>query len=178
MSTRDQLNSYLQQLQKRLRLSASLRGAAILTSAALVATVLLVLITNAFAFSRGSITSARVALFFALAFAASFGIALPLLALNRRRVARRAEAAFPQFQERLVTYAERGAKTREPFLDLLAADTLRVAAVAEPALLAPGRKLLALLGAGVAWRGVLLCLIRAGRAAVGSYSAPRSSALL
>ena len=60
MSIRDQLNSYIEQLEKRLRLGAMLRGAAILTSVALAATVVLVLITNAFAFSRWSITSARV----------------------------------------------------------------------------------------------------------------------
>ena len=61
MSIRDQLNSYIKQLEKRLRLGALLRGAAILTSVALVATVLLVLITNALAFSRWSITSAPAA---------------------------------------------------------------------------------------------------------------------
>src|SRR5882757_11251082 len=69
MSIRYQLNSYIKQLEKRLRLGAVLRGAAILTSVALVATVLLVLITNAFAFSRWSITSARVVLLFVLALA-------------------------------------------------------------------------------------------------------------
>jgi hypothetical protein len=46
MSTRDQLNSYLQELERRLRLGAILRGAAILTSAALVTTIVLVLIAN------------------------------------------------------------------------------------------------------------------------------------
>ena len=61
MSIRDQLNSYIQRLEKRLRLGALLRGAAILTSVALAATVVLVLITNAFAFSKWSITGARIA---------------------------------------------------------------------------------------------------------------------
>ena len=46
MSFRDQLNSYIHQLERRLRLGAMLRGAAILTSVALAATVVLVLITN------------------------------------------------------------------------------------------------------------------------------------
>ena len=54
MSFRDQLNSYIQQLERRLRLGAMLRGAAILTSVALAATVVLVLITNALAFSRST----------------------------------------------------------------------------------------------------------------------------
>src|SRR5271169_1788976 len=82
MSIRDQLNSYIERLEKRLRLGAWLRGAAILTSVALAATVVLVLITNALAFSRWSITSARVVLLFAITFAVSFGIAFPLKALN------------------------------------------------------------------------------------------------
>ena len=132
MSIRDQLNSYIQQLERRLRLGAMLRGAAILTSVALAATVVLVLITNALAFSRWSITSARVALLFALVLAVTFGIALPLIALNRRRAARQAEEMFPEFKQRLVTFAERDAEKREPFLDLLAADTLNVARDAEP----------------------------------------------
>src|SRR5262245_29585744 len=119
MSTRDQLNSYLEDLKKRLRLGALLRGAAVLTSAALVATVILVLITNAFAFSDFSITSARVALFLAIAVAIGIGLALPLYGLDRRRAAGKAENAFPQFQQRLVTFAEREGN-REPFLDLLA----------------------------------------------------------
>ena len=59
MSFRDQLNSYIHQLERRLRLGAMIRGAAILTSVALATTVILVLITNALAFSRWSITSAR-----------------------------------------------------------------------------------------------------------------------
>ena len=110
-----------------MRLGAWFRGAAILTSVALATTVVLVLITNAFAFSRWSITSARVVLLFALVLAVSFGIALPLKALNRRRAARQAEDVFPEFQQRLVTFAERDADVREPFLELLAADTLGLA---------------------------------------------------
>ena len=94
MSLRDQLNSYIHQLERRLRLGAMLRGAAILTSVALAATVVLVLITNALAFSRWSITSARVALLFALVLAITFGIALPLIALNRRRAARQPALIF------------------------------------------------------------------------------------
>jgi hypothetical protein len=36
MSKREQLNSYIEQVQKRLRLDASLRGAAVIASVALV----------------------------------------------------------------------------------------------------------------------------------------------
>jgi hypothetical protein len=171
MSIRDQLNSYIKQLEKRLRIGALLRGAAILTSVALVATVLLVLITNAFAFSGWSITSARVILLFALALAVSFGIALPLKALSRRRAARKAESIFPEFQQRLVTFAERDAQVREPFIELLAADTLNVARAAEPSRLVPDRTLATFLGVGAASLWVLVWMILAGPGYLGHGAA-------
>ena len=171
MSIRDQLNSYIKLLEKRLRLGALFRGAAILTSVALVATVLLVLITNALAFSRWSITSARVILMFVLALAVSFGIAIPLSALSRRRAARKAEAMFPEFQQRLVTFAERDTQVREPFLELLAADTLNVARAAEPARLVPDRTLATFLGVGAASLCVLVWMILAGPGYLGHGAA-------
>src|SRR5579863_5504765 len=171
MSFRDQLNSYIQQLERRLRLGAIFRGAAILTSVALAATVVLVLITNALAFSRWSITSARVTLLFALVLAVTFGIALPLTALNRRRAAREAEIAFPEFKERLVTFAERDAEKREPFLDLLALDTLNVARDAEPKSMVPDKKLATLLGVGAVSLCVLVWLILAGPGYLGEGAA-------
>ncbi len=82
MSARNELNSYVGQLERRLRLATLLRGAAIFTSAALVATLLLVLIANAFAFSGWSVGSARFILLIALAAAAAFGIAFPLWRLE------------------------------------------------------------------------------------------------
>ena len=54
MSARQQLNSYLEHLEKRLRIGAAVRGAAVFTSVALVTTVVLVLIANSFAFSGNS----------------------------------------------------------------------------------------------------------------------------
>jgi hypothetical protein len=171
MSFRDQLNSYIHQLERRLRLGAMFRGAAILTSVALAATVVLVLITNALAFSRWSITSARVALLFALVLAVTFGIALPLIALNRRRAARQAEDMFPEFKQRLVTFAERDAEKREPFLDLLALDTLNVARAAEPKSLVPDRKLATFLSVGAVSLCVLVWLILAGPGYLGEGAA-------
>ncbi len=47
MSRREQLNLYIGQVQQRLRLDASVRGAAVVAAVALVATVLLTLILNA-----------------------------------------------------------------------------------------------------------------------------------
>jgi len=172
MSKWDQLDSYLKQLERRVRLGALLRGAALVTAVALTITLLLVFITNAFAFSQGSLAGARVTLFFALALVAGFGLALPLHALNRRRVAGKAEAAFPQFQQRLVTFAERDPGVREPFMELLATDTLELARGATPARLVPDAKLVVSLAAGVAALGLLVWMILAGPGYLG-YGAAR-----
>ncbi len=171
MSARNELNSYVVQLERRLRLATLLRGAAIFTSAALVATLLLVLIANAFAFSGWSVGSARFVLLIALAAAAAFGIAFPLWRLSRKRAADNAEKVFPQFQQRLVTFADRAPDEREPFIELLAADTLEIARRSQPQLLASNTKLLALFGGGLASLAVLVWMIVAGPGYLGYGSA-------
>jgi hypothetical protein len=103
MTAREQLHAYIAQLEQRLRWSTALRGFAILTGGALVATLVLVAIANALAFSQGSVTATRFALILILAIAAAAGLALPLYRLTRRRAIGTAEAAFPQFQQRLTT---------------------------------------------------------------------------
>jgi hypothetical protein len=171
MSKRDQLDSYLKQVEKRLRLDLLLRGAAILTSVALITTTILVLVTNALAFSEGSISGARAVLFCALAAALALGLALPLYALNPRRTARRIESDFPIFQQRLLTFVDRGAVRHEPFMELLAADTLDVARNATAAGLVPDRKLLTSIAAGVACLGILIWMVVAGPGFLGYGSA-------
>ena len=131
MNPLEQVNSYLQMLERRLRWGAVARGAAVLAVAALLATVLLVLYTNAYAFSDSSLRIARVLLAVSLALAAGFGLILPIMSLNQRRAARRAESAVPEFDARLLTFAEKKS-TDDPFLELLAADTMEVAHTADP----------------------------------------------
>src|SRR5580693_2581927 len=130
MTFREQLHAYIAQLELRLRWSTLLRGLAILTGSALAATLVLVTIANAWAFSQGSVTFARFALILILVVAAAAGLALPLRRLTRHRAVGTAEAAFPQFQQRLTTFTERDGQ--DPFIDLLAGDTLEVAQSAEP----------------------------------------------
>lgn len=137
MNALDQLNQYLRRLESRLKFAAVSRGAAVAALAALAATVLLVLLANRFAFSEISVTGARVLLFLALAFAIAFGTVLPLLKLNRRTAARRAEQQFPEFEQRLLTLAEKNREESGPFLELLAANTVEVARTAEPERVAP-----------------------------------------
>src|SRR5580704_12076386 len=136
MSLREQLHAYIAQLEQRLRWSALLRGLAILTGSALVATLVLVTIANALAFGHGSVTAARFGLILILAVAAAAGLAVPLRRLTRRRAVGTAEAAFPQFQQRLTTFVERD--SRDPFIELLAGETLQVAQSAEPSHLVSG----------------------------------------
>lgn len=167
MSKQSELNSYIRQLQQRLRLGASLRGVAILTAAALMTTVVLVLILNAFAFPHRGIASTRVVLFFLLALAALFGLALPLLRLTQRRSIAVAESTRPEFQQRLLTFHEREKHGDDPFIELLAANTLTVAHDASPTSFVPDARLLALTGAGVACLGVLIWMIAAGPGYLG-----------
>src|ERR1700732_4733857 len=117
MSLSEQLHAYIARLEERLRWNTWLRGLAIFTGSALVATLVLVAIANALAFSQGSVTAARSGLIVILVIAAGAGLAVPLRRLTRRRAVGTAEAAFPQFQQSLTTFAERGGTY--PFIGLL-----------------------------------------------------------
>jgi len=70
MSLREQLHAYIAELEKRLRWSTLLRGAAIFSGSALLATLVLVAIANALAFSHHSVPIARFVLILILAVAA------------------------------------------------------------------------------------------------------------
>ena len=165
MTAREQLHAYIAQLEQRLRWSALLRGFAILTAAALAATLVLVVIANARAFSQGSVTASRLALILILAIAAATGLALPLRRLTRRRAIQTAEAAFPQFQQRLSTFTERDG--HDPFIELLAGDTLNIAQFAQPTELVTDLRLWSSLASGLGAFAILLWMIAAGPGFLG-----------
>ena len=166
VSLRQQLHAYIAQLEQRLRWStAVLRGLAILTGSALVATLLLVIIANAFAFSGGSVTTARFLLILVLALAAAAGLALPLRRLTRRRAIGAVEAAFPQFEQRLTTFVERDG--HDPFIELLAGDTLDVAQSAEPKLVVTDQRLWSSLTITAGALALLIWMIAAGPGFLG-----------
>jgi hypothetical protein len=172
MSKRSELNSYIARLQQRLRLGAWLRGAAVFSGTALSVTIALVLVLNHFAFPANGVTGARWVLVGALAAAAGFGIVLPLIRLTHARTVRQAEAANPELEQRLTTFCEGERKSVEsvqtdPFLELLAADTLTMTQYAEPSLLVPDDRLFALGGVGIACLGVLVWMIAAGPGYLG-----------
>src|SRR5712671_5822091 len=163
MNPLDRLSEYLRSIEKRLRVLAWTRGAAIAAGAALVATVILVLIANAYAFSSNSLLASRTALFLALALALGGGLLLPLLRLNRKRAAKEAENKFPGFEQRLLTFTERQqANTADPFLELLAADTLEAAREAEPARVTTQKTIVGFASVAVAAAAFLIWLGVAG----------------
>lgn len=159
MSAREQLHEYLRQLRRRLRLYATLRGAATLLLSALLATLALVAFANRQAFSGASVEGSRAALLAVLAAVAILGLALPLRHLTSRGALQRAERRFPEFNQRLATFADR---QHSPFAELLAADTLAFTRSAPPASFAPDTWLYGALGLGLACLGILVWLIAAG----------------
>ncbi len=167
MSRRDELNSYIVQLQRRLRVGAWLRGAAIFTGTALLVTLALVFLLNRFAFPAHGVAGARLALLITLAAAAGFGLALPLIRLTRAHVVSQVETVHPGFEQRLTTFHDRERNGSDPFLELLAADTLSHAQDAAPSSLIPDNRLFALAGAGLACLGVLVWAIAAGPGYLG-----------
>ncbi|HYK36552.1 hypothetical protein [Alloacidobacterium sp.] len=167
MSKQDELNSYIARLRCRLQLGTWLRGTAVFVGTALIVTVALVLLLNHFAFPAHGVTGARLALLAALAAAATFGIALPLVRLTRARAVHEAESVHPKFEERLTTFQERENNSGDPFLELLAADTLAHAQHVAPSSLIPDNRLFALGGAGLACLAVLIWTIAAGPGYLG-----------
>jgi hypothetical protein len=167
MSNHSELNSYIAKLQQRLRLGAWLRGAAMFTGTALAVTVAMVLVLNRFAFPAHGVTAARLTIFVALAVAAVFGIAVPLIRATREWAVRNAEAANPALEQRLTTFQERASKNDDPFLELLAADTLARTRGAPPSSLVADNRLFTLGGAGLACLVVLAWMIAAGPGYLG-----------
>ena len=167
MSNHSELSSYIAKLQKRLRLGAWLRGAAIFAGTALVVTVLLVLLLNRFAFPAHGVTAARLTIFVTLAAVAVFGIAVPLVRVTTEWAVRNAEAANPALEQRLTTFQERASKSDDPFLELLAADTLVHTRDTQPSSLVPDNRLFALGGAGLSCLAVLVWMIAAGPGYLG-----------
>lgn len=166
MNALDQLNAYLRRLESRFRLLAFSKGTSLVTVSALLVTVILVWITNRYAFSPGSLIVARILLFLSVATAIAFGLVIPLLGLNRRNTARSAEKKFPDFQERLLTVAEKE-NSKDPFVELLASDAMRVAQQSQPDRVVPTAPILGFLtSAGVAL-AVLLWLFLAGPGYLG-----------
>jgi hypothetical protein len=167
MSKQDELNSYIARILRRLRLRASLVGFLVLAATALVTTITLVLLLNHYAFPTVGVKGARFALLLFLALIAVFGIIVPLIRLTPARAVSKTESAHADIEQRLTTFHERRQRGSDPFLELLAADTLAHTHDAPPASLAPNRRLLAFAGVGLGCLATLLWMIVASRGFMG-----------
>jgi hypothetical protein len=173
MNAIDALNQYLAALERRLRVFALSRGAAVTASVALAATILLaVAIAKWTMLSPSTLIWARALLFIAIAVVIALAVAAPLLRLNRRRAARSVEIVEPDFEQRLLTFTERhGRGADEPFLELLASETADIAARTEPERVAPRAKIMAFVASAAAGIGVLVWLVLAGPGYLGRGAA-------
>jgi hypothetical protein len=165
MSARDELNSYLAALRQRLRWQALSRGGAIVVAVALLMTLALVLLMRALLFSSSAITLSRLLLYVTLPISIALAVVLPLWRLTRARAAVDAERRFPQFQQRLQTFLERDGN--DPFLELLASDTLALTGGLPPERIAPKRAMTWWLTAAAAAAVALLWLIAAAPGPLG-----------
>jgi hypothetical protein len=160
MTALQQLNAYLKDLERRLRILAASKGAAVSAACALVLTVVLVWIGNRYKFDAGLVLPFRVLLMAGVACAITFALALPVARLNRRRVTRLAESRITDFHERLLTVAERP-DAANPFTELVAEDALRVARENSTEQLIPSRTLYASLAVAATAAAVLIWMISA-----------------
>jgi hypothetical protein len=166
MTALEQLNAYLQSLERRLRVLAISRGAALVAASALLLTLVFAFIGNAFAFTSRVVWPLRVLLYLSVAAAISFALVRPLLRLTRRWVARRAEQSIPGFQERLLTVSEKG-DPANPFTELLAEDALSIARQHDPEELAPRTWILGSIGSAAVAAAVLVWMILAAPGYLG-----------
>lgn len=181
MSNFAELNSYIRHVQQRLRLGALIRGGAVFTGTALIVTVALVLTLNRLAFPAHGIVAGRLLIFAALAAAVTFGIALPITSWTRARVARHVEAKSPDLERRLTTFQDQVHRAGDPFVELLAADTLARTQVVQPSLLVSNNLFLVFAGAGIGCLGVLIWMISAAPGYMGYgasllWAGPKKSA--
>ncbi|MEI9973334.1 MAG: hypothetical protein WDO73_15595 [Ignavibacteriota bacterium] len=168
MKPLDRLSEYLGAVERRMRLLALTRGAAATAAAALILTVLAVLVANHYEFSTGSVMGARLLLFIGLALALAAALIVPVIRLNRRNAARAAEQRYPEFEERLLTFTERLEQNPgDPFLPLLADDTLAVATQAQAHRVARNSWIFSFSSAAVLCAGILIWLGVSGSGFLG-----------
>jgi len=165
MSPLASLDKYLRAVQRRWQVAVAARGAGITGGAALALTLVCVAIANHFGFSDWSVIGGRTLLFGALVAIVAAVLVLPLFRSRRRDGAsnwiQRLEKSVPAFDQRVRTFVDqKTSSTGNPIVELLAEDTLRLAADAPPARIAASRLIWTFAGVGLAavvaliWLGV------------------------
>ncbi|HZU25672.1 MAG TPA: hypothetical protein VFA04_09125 [Bryobacteraceae bacterium] len=166
MNPIEQLNSYLRDVEARVRALVLSRGFAVAAVTALVSTIVLVALANQAGFAPGAVFAARIVMFVLVAAALCLALLTPALRLNRREAARRMEQHFPQFQERLLTLTERSGP-EDPFAMLVADDALAVAGGLRAVDLAGNGRIAAFATSAVAAVVILLWMGMAGPGWIG-----------
>lgn len=160
MTALEQLNAYLRGLESRFRALALARGAAAVAALAFVLTLVLVWFANRYQFAEQIVLPMRILLFVAIAATVAFALAIPFLRANRRHLTRLAENRVPEFEQRLLTAERQDAEN--PFAEIVAEDTLRIAREHQPEEFAPSTLLYSFAGAATAAVAVLIWMVAAG----------------
>ncbi|HVW85572.1 MAG TPA: hypothetical protein VHB50_12870, partial [Bryobacteraceae bacterium] len=172
MNPLEGIGQYLDRLERRLRLITWTRGAAAIAGAALVLTLAIVAALMAAAFSPSSLVLGRFALFLGIGAAVAIALIVPLLRMNRSRVAQEGEHKHPGFDQRLLTFTEKARdNASDPFLPLLAADALEVARGAEPEQVIGNGRIIQFASLAAAAASVLLWLMFWGPGVLGTGTA-------
>ncbi len=166
MTALQQLDAYIQQVDRRLKTFGAARGSAIGVGSALILTVVLSWLGNRMRFAEGVVWPLRLCLFGGIACAFVFGLIRPLLKLNRRNTVRVAESRVSEFGERLVTLSERRDETN-PFHELIAEDAVRVAQMHPANDYVPAAGLVGAIAAAIAMAICLIWLITAAPGYLG-----------
>jgi hypothetical protein len=166
MSYQGDLRKYIARIRQRLQMRASVRGATIFFATALAMTLALVLLLNHFAFPHDGTVQARVVLLSVLLLVAGGGIAWPLWRLTITRAIAGVEAKHSELEDRLTTFHQREEESN-PFVELLAADTLARTHDVPPQKIVPFTTFALLGGAGIVCVAVLLWMIFAAPGYVG-----------
>ncbi len=162
----EKLQDYLNRVHLRLKAAAASRGLGATAIGALSLTVAGVYFANEFAFSNSSVISARALLFVSLAAIVVFLLVRPLLGLGRGKAAGHIERQVPAFDGRIDTFVDKtegkAAGESNPFLDLLAEDTMQVAEAVPAEDVVEAKGIFAYAAAGAAALAVLIWLGSAG----------------
>jgi hypothetical protein len=158
--------NYLDRMGRRLRVLIWARGTAAAIASALILTVVLAGIMAWVAPSPSSLVWCRVLLFLGVGITAVLALAVPLLRMSRRAVARQVERKFRGFDQRLLTFTERRGPA-DPLLPLLAEDALRIAQAATPELFVRRKTIVGLAAVGVLAGGALGWLVLADSGKIG-----------
>ncbi|WP_035957885.1 hypothetical protein [Bryobacter aggregatus] len=164
------LNRYVERVKRRLLASAVLKGLAIAAMVALLMTVLLVAVNYRLDVQAENWNWSRALLFLSIAAAITFGIALPVMLINRRRAAQKVEQTVPGLDQRLITCLENKDESN-PMVALVAEQAWEKARAYEPSQLVGSSWIASFAGTAVVSLGVLAWLILAGPGWLGQGSA-------